>query len=191
MSNRIKGSKLEIWLAWVVRKQGWIHGNYSRVRLGRGSDFFRSHVIKNVPDCCYRNKAGYTATEVACGWAGAVMKNAHPSIWVGAVTQKPSVTPKKLTRMDRRTNHPTDITGYRVACTRLKTWSEEKTALKRDCRVSRQHDIVIDKLMRRWWMVMINLIKGRPMNCQWMADECLINGRWILRMHFWNNVFKM
>ena len=27
-----------------------------------------------------KNKAGYTASEVACGWAGAVMKKAYPSI---------------------------------------------------------------------------------------------------------------
>ena len=38
------------------------------------------------------------ATEVACGWAGAVIKKANVSIWVGAVMQK---TPKKLTGMDR------------------------------------------------------------------------------------------
>ena len=30
-------------------------------------------------------KAGYKATEVACGWAGAVMKPANSSIWAGAV----------------------------------------------------------------------------------------------------------
>jgi len=39
----------------------------------------------------YVNKAGYTATEVACGWAGAVMKKANSSMWAGAVMQK---TPK-------------------------------------------------------------------------------------------------
>ena len=62
------------------------------------------------------NKARYTATEVTCRWAGAVMKKAYPSILAVAVTQKPPVTPKKLTRTDR----PTNIAGYRVACTRLK-----------------------------------------------------------------------
>ena len=34
------------------------------------------------------NKAGYTATEVACGWAGAVKKKANSSIWAGAVMLK-------------------------------------------------------------------------------------------------------
>ena len=62
------------------------------------------------------NKVGYTATEVACGWAGALIKMTNPSIWAGAAMQKPPVTPKKLTRTDR----PTDIADYRVACTRLK-----------------------------------------------------------------------
>ena len=27
---------------------------------------------------CYRNKAGYTATEVACGWAGAIFEVTRP-----------------------------------------------------------------------------------------------------------------
>ena len=30
----------------------------------------------------YKNKAGYTATEVACGWEG------HQTIWAGAVRSK-------------------------------------------------------------------------------------------------------
>ena len=42
------------------------------------------------------NKAGYTATEVACGWAGAVMKKAEKG-----------------------------IAGYRVACMRLKTTGQK------------------------------------------------------------------
>ena len=71
------------------------------------------------------NKTGYTATEVACRWAVAVIQKANPSIWAGAVTQKPPVTPKKLTWMDWRTDgptdRPTDIAGSRVACTRLKS----------------------------------------------------------------------
>ena len=63
------------------------------------------------------NMAGYAATEVACGWAEAVIKKTYTNIWAGAVTQKPPITPKKLTRTDRST----DIAGYRVAYTRLKT----------------------------------------------------------------------
>ena len=45
-----------------------------------------------------KHKVVYTATNVTCEWAGAVIK-ANPSIWAGAVTQKPPITPKKLTRM--------------------------------------------------------------------------------------------
>ena len=51
------------------------------------------------------------AGQVACGWAGAVMKKAISSIWAGAVTQnaKAPKTPKKLT------DRSTEIAGYRVA----------------------------------------------------------------------------
>ena len=35
-----------------------------------------------------KNKAGYTATEVACGWAGAVSKHANSIIRSGAVLQQ-------------------------------------------------------------------------------------------------------
>ena len=64
----------------------------------------------------------YTRAEVACGWAGAVMIKAYPSIWAGAVTQKPPVTPKKQSVTDppTDTDRQTDRVGHRVACTRLK-----------------------------------------------------------------------
>ena len=57
-----------------------------------------------------KNKAVYTATKVACGWAGVVMKKAYPSILAGAVTQKPPITPKTDADQptDRQTNRPTD-----------------------------------------------------------------------------------
>ena len=50
-----------------------------------------------------KNKAVYTATKVACGWAGAVTQDL------------PENAEKKLTRTDRRTDRPTDIAGHRVA----------------------------------------------------------------------------
>ena len=34
------------------------------------------------------DKDGYTATEVATAWAGAVMKHASSSIWAGAAMRK-------------------------------------------------------------------------------------------------------
>ena len=46
----------------------------------------------------YENKAGYTATEVAWRWAGAVVKKANACIWAGAVIPKTQKkTTKKLT----------------------------------------------------------------------------------------------
>ena len=39
-------------------------------------------------------KAGYTAIEVACGWAEAVMKHAYSSIWAGAVMQNTPINAK-------------------------------------------------------------------------------------------------
>ena len=35
-----------------------------------------------------KNEAVYTATEVACGLAGALRKHANSTIWAGAVMQK-------------------------------------------------------------------------------------------------------
>ena len=52
---------------------------------------------------CY-NKAGYTATLVACGWAGAATKS-------------------KVWPTHGWTDQQTDRAGCRVACTRLKTFS--------------------------------------------------------------------
>ena len=68
-----------------------------------------------------KHKVVYTATNVTCGWAGAVIRKANPSIWAGAIMQKPPLMPKKITRTDGSTDRPTDIAGYRVACTRLKS----------------------------------------------------------------------
>ena len=74
------------------------------------------------------NKAGYTATLVACRWAGAVFellkhlgkrseakdrKNIKKIKW--GPTDRPT---NRLT--DRPTDRPTDKAGCRVACTRLK-----------------------------------------------------------------------
>ena len=46
-------------------------------------------------DCAIENenKAGYTATLVACGWAGAGLEKV--TIWAGAVGSESSKTPKK------------------------------------------------------------------------------------------------
>ena len=55
------------------------------------------------------NKAVYTATEVACGWAGAVEKKAYLNVWM----QKHLVNAEKANG-DRPTDRPKDIAGFRV-----------------------------------------------------------------------------
>ena len=40
----------------------------------------RTTMMTTTPTMTMTKKAGYTATEVACGWAEAVMKIANPSI---------------------------------------------------------------------------------------------------------------
>ena len=62
---------------------------------------FLSLSLQLFLDNSQNNKAGYSATKVACGWTGAVMKKTNPSIWTGAVMQKPHKTPKKLTVTDQ------------------------------------------------------------------------------------------
>ena len=41
------------------------------------------------------NKTEYTATEVVCGWAGAVMKEVYSSLWAEAAMQKTPENAKK------------------------------------------------------------------------------------------------
>ena len=52
----------------------------------------------------HTNKAGYTATKVACEWVGAVMIKAYSNILAGAVMQKTPKMPKKLRATDRQTD---------------------------------------------------------------------------------------
>ena len=67
------------------------------------------------------NKAGYTATEVACGRAGAIFKVTRP---FGQEQWGPKIKIIKKVKCDRPTNRPTDRrtdkAGCRVACTRRK-----------------------------------------------------------------------
>ena len=42
-----------------------------------------------------KHKVVYTATNITCGWAGAVIRKANPSIWAEAVTQKPPKMQKR------------------------------------------------------------------------------------------------
>ena len=63
------------------------------------------------------NKAGYTATQVACGWAGAMFEVTRP---FGQEQWGPKIKIIKKVKCDRPTDRPTDKAGCRVACTRLK-----------------------------------------------------------------------
>ena len=62
-----------------------------------------------------KNKAGYTATLVACGWAGAVLEKVTWASGQELYAQKA----KKCRKSKKGTNRPmdrrTDITGCRVA----------------------------------------------------------------------------
>ena len=70
-------------------------------------------------------KAGFTASKVACGWAGAVMEHVNSNIWAGAVMQKTPKNAVNAEKGNRVTDYPTDgptnIAGCRVASTRLKS----------------------------------------------------------------------
>ena len=46
-------------------------------------------------------KAKYTPTEVACGWAGAVIRMAKLRLWAVALIQKMSVNSKKFMVTDQ------------------------------------------------------------------------------------------
>ena len=61
-----------------------------------------------------KHKVVYTATNVTCGWAGAVIRKANPSIWAGAVTQEPPKKPKKLTQTYRPTDRLTSPHATRL-----------------------------------------------------------------------------
>ena len=63
-------------------------------------------------------RARYTATLVACVWAGVVIELANGALWAGSVSSKFSKMLKKLREdrlTDKQTNQPTYRAGYRVA----------------------------------------------------------------------------
>ena len=52
-----------------------------------------------------KNKAGYIATKVECGWAGAVRKKSNSSIWAGELKNaKDAEKANKDQPTNRRTN---------------------------------------------------------------------------------------
>ena len=76
--------------ASIVKGKTMLRG----ITVGGGGSLTR--LMVNSPPCkLNENKAGYTATPVACGWAGALIKKGHLGIWAGAVSSKSLKTPKK------------------------------------------------------------------------------------------------
>ena len=76
------------------------------------------HLLRNEMSDALMNKAGHTATEVACRWAGAIFEVPKPfgqEQW----GQRNKII--KKVKCERTTDRPTDKAGCRVACTRLKT----------------------------------------------------------------------
>ena len=63
------------------------------------------------------NKAGYTATQVACGWAGAIFELTRA---LGQEQYGQRIKNIKKVKCDRPTDKRTDKAGCRVACMRLK-----------------------------------------------------------------------
>ena len=66
------------------------------------------------------NKAGYTATLVACGWVGAVLEKVTGSSGQEPYAQKAQKRQKSKKGTDQPTDQQTDIGASRVAFTRLK-----------------------------------------------------------------------
>ena len=65
------------------------------------------NVNKNISCYHFKNKAGYTATEVACGWAGDLFEVTRPfgQEWWG---QKSKTNKKSKMGTDQPTDRPTD-----------------------------------------------------------------------------------
>ena len=60
----------------------------------------------------HENKAVYTATEVACGWAGAVKTTFFKQLSGSSNAKTACKGRKKLTETDRLTNRPPDVAGH-------------------------------------------------------------------------------
>ena len=70
---------------------------------------------KNKEKELKRNKAGYTATLVACEWAGAVLEKVTRASGQEPYAQKAQKRQKSKKGTDQSTNQRTNITGCRLA----------------------------------------------------------------------------
>ena len=80
--------------------------------LVTGYHFFVIVVSKNLRQFFSDEKAGFAAPEVACRWAGAVIKELTEHLGRSGNAKKNHKTPKKVVLP---TDHQTTIADYRVA----------------------------------------------------------------------------
>ena len=112
--NGMKVLKLYAWESSFLEKVEEIRR--TEVRILRKQLYWQVSVKKTHKNILtektlilFWNKAVYTATKVACGWAGAVMKSAYSSMWAAAVMRKEpeNVKNAKKANGDRPTDEPT------------------------------------------------------------------------------------
>ena len=123
-----RGSYADKWIeafSWT-NGEGQFHRQMDRSSIAALSIYFciipplcpYLSALHYPPPPFLKNKAGYTATEVACGWAGAIFEVTRPfrqQQW------SPKIKIIKKVKCDRQTDRPTDKAECSFACTRLKT----------------------------------------------------------------------
>ena len=86
--------------------------NFPVIVLSESSGLIFLSLNEGFPE---KNKAGYMATLVACGWAGAVIDKATGVFWQGQLAQNAKKRRKSEKRHNQRTDQRTDKAGHRVA----------------------------------------------------------------------------
>ena len=89
----------------------WFGPKYLRKRRLKGEEYEK----KNIKSRIEMNKAGYTATLVACRWAGAVLEKVIRASGQEPYAQKAQKRRKSKKGTDQPTDRRTDIAGCRVA----------------------------------------------------------------------------
>ena|ERR1712074_155179 len=82
----------------------WFGPKYLRKRRLKGEEYEK----KNIKSRIEMNKAGYTATLVACRWAGAVLEKVIRASGQEPYAQKAQKRQKSKKGTDQPTNRPTD-----------------------------------------------------------------------------------
>ena len=96
----------------TVEPRGSVITHFSRFKLERDGPMDRwkdgQMDIVSYRVACPHNKARYTATLFACGWAGAVLKKVIRASGLEQYAQKAQKRRKNKKGTDRPTNQPTD-----------------------------------------------------------------------------------